>query len=258
MSADIRIAPIYSAAMAQTIEVVVTLPNPCWTDRNKRYPVIYFLDGYTGNGLRLFDRNDPECFLADVEQQCTEYGIIMVAAGCVDKWYLDSPVDAASRWQTFLVKELIPHVDRVFPTLHRKESRAITGLSMGGHGAFYTALRNPELFTAVGSTSGVLNIAAVQVEESYLVGTLGPRGGCDRNIYSAFSYLDGIEKGGLDVYFDCGTEDLLLPINQDMHERLQKAGIPHVYREFPGGHTHDYWCRRFPEHVNHFNCLLRR
>lgn len=257
MSADIRLVPIYSASMARTVEIAVMLPDSCRDNLNKRYPIIYFLDGHAGNGIRLFDRNDHECFLADVERRCTEYGLIMVAVGCVDKWYLDSPVDASVRWQTFLAQELIPYVDSVFPTLARKESRAITGLSMGGHGAFYTALRNPDLFIAVGSTSGVLDIAAKQVDD-YLVGVLGPRGARDRTVYSVVSHLEGIANSGLDIYFDCGIEDFLLPVNRDMHDRLQNAGIPHTYREFSGGHTHDYWCRHFPEHVDHFNCLLCR
>lgn len=255
MSADIRVMSIHSAAMDGTFEVAVMLPGSFENDPLRRYPVIYFLDGHTGNGLRLFDRNDRDCFLSDVERQCDAWGIIMVAAGCVDKWYLDSPIDSAVRWQTFLVDELIPCVDRVFPTLARKESRAITGLSMGGHGAFYTAFRNPDLFAAVGSTSGALDLAAPEIE-GHLDAVLGPKGTFDRSLCSAVSHLDGIVKGGLKVRFDCGTEDFLLQINRNLHEQLQKAGLDHVYQEFPGGHAHDYWCRRFPEHVAWFNRLF--
>jgi len=257
MSADIKVIPVLSAAMGRTIEVAVMLPESSGSDPARRYPVIYFLDGHGGNGLRLFDRNDRDCFLSGVQERCDAYGIIMVAVGCVDKWYLDSPIDPDVRWQTFLANELIPTVDRLFQTSARKENRAITGLSMGGHGAFYTALRNPDLFMAVGSTSGALDLTSNELE-SYLDCVLGPKTVLDRKIYSAGSFLEEAVSGGLEIRFDCGTEDFLLSVNRNLHEQLQKMGIDHVYLEFPGGHTHDYWCRRFPEHVDWFNRLFLR
>jgi len=257
MSADIKVIPVHSVAMGRTIEISVMLPGSSGSDPGRRYPVIYFLDGHAGNGLRLFDRNDRDCFLSGVEERCDACGIIMVAVGCVDKWYLDSPIDPTVRWQTFLINELIPFVDRVFPTSARRENRAITGLSMGGHGAFYTALRNPDLFTAVGSTSGALDLASNELE-NYLDCVLDPKTALDRRTYSAVSFLEGAASGGLKIRFDCGTEDFLLPINRNLHAQLGKMGIDHDYLEFPGGHTHDYWGRRFPEHVDWFNRLFSR
>ena len=72
----------------------------------------------------------------------------MVSLGAVNTWYFDSPINPASRWQTFLTTELIPYVDSHYRTVAKREGRAITGLSMGGHGAFYTAFRHPDLSPA--------------------------------------------------------------------------------------------------------------
>ena len=41
--------------------------------------------------------------------------------------------------------------------------------------------------------------------------------------------------------FDCGTEDHLIAANRGLHESLDAHKIAHTYREFPGGHTWDYW-----------------
>ena len=40
---------------------------------------------------------------------------------------------------------------------------------------------------------------------------------------------------------DCGREDPLLAGNRALHATLVEAGIEHVYEEFEGGHTWDYW-----------------
>jgi S-formylglutathione hydrolase FrmB len=41
--------------------------------------------------------------------------------------------------------------------------------------------------------------------------------------------------------FDCGRDDALLEANRALHARLTEAGIAHVYEEFPGAHTWEYW-----------------
>jgi len=47
------------------------------------------------------------------------------------------------------------------------------------------------------------------------------------------------------LLLDCGTDDVLLDDNRLFHRELERAGVPHEYREFPGAHTWDYW----DEHV---------
>jgi len=41
--------------------------------------------------------------------------------------------------------------------------------------------------------------------------------------------------------FDCGVDDPLIEVNRSLHRELEAAGIPHEYKEFPGGHSWDYW-----------------
>ena len=40
---------------------------------------------------------------------------------------------------------------------------------------------------------------------------------------------------------DCGTEDVLIGVNRDLHQRLLEFKIPHTYIERPGAHTWLYW-----------------
>ena len=61
-------------------------------------------------------------------------------------------------YDTYISGEVVHFIDSAYNTLAQKKSRAISGLSMGGHGALYLALRHPEVFGAAGSMSGVLNL----------------------------------------------------------------------------------------------------
>jgi S-formylglutathione hydrolase FrmB len=44
-----------------------------------------------------------------------------------------------------------------------------------------------------------------------------------------------------ELLIDCGSEDFLIQDNRAFAKELTAAGVPHVYREFPGAHTWDYW-----------------
>ena len=49
------------------------------------------------------------------------------------------------------------------------------------------------------------------------------------------------------LHIDCGTEDFLLAGNRKLHAFLEKKGVPHVYREYPGSHNWGYWQDRLQE-----------
>ena len=75
-----------------------------------------------------------------------DYDIIIVCPdGNKTRWYFDSPVDSSSQYETYISKELISEVDKKYNTNASKNGRAITGLSMGGHGALYIAFKHQDI-----------------------------------------------------------------------------------------------------------------
>jgi len=62
------------------------------------------------------------------------------------------------RFATDVVGELIPYVDRHFPTGSGRQWRALVGTSLGGYGSYEIGLLHPDLFSSLGSVSGILNI----------------------------------------------------------------------------------------------------
>lgn len=136
----------------------VYLP-PGYQESNTRYPVIYFLHGFGGNhvipgGSELLDyaiasgRTRP--FILVVSDQRTTYG---------GSFYSNSGV--FGNWEDFTAFDLVAYMDANYRTIPKKESRGITGHSMGGYGALKIAMHHPEIFSTVYAISpGALAIVA--------------------------------------------------------------------------------------------------
>ena len=110
------------------------------------------LHGYGGNARSWVGLKPELPKIAD------EKGIIFVCPDGKNSWYWDSPKNQAYRYETSVASELVKHTDKNYATIPEKKGRAITGLSMGGHGALWLAIRHKEIFGAGGSTSGGVDI----------------------------------------------------------------------------------------------------
>ena len=67
-------------------------------------------------------------------------------------WYRNSPV--FGDFETYIVKELVQHIDDTYRTISHRESRGIVGYSMGGEGAIHLGFSYPEVFGVVASLNG--------------------------------------------------------------------------------------------------------
>jgi len=60
--------------------------------------------------------------------------------------------------EDYIIKDIVPYIDATYRTLPSSDSRAIGGLCMGGYVAMYLTMRHPDVFGAVVSLNGNLNI----------------------------------------------------------------------------------------------------
>lgn len=232
-----QVVAIPSAAMQQSFDATVVLPDDYTRgDRTQRYPVIYVLHG-SGGDHTDWTSNSRIGRLAD------RYHVILVMPdGGHESWYIDSPFDPHSRYETFIGSEVVSYVDAHFRTIATRQARAITGLSMGGFGALRIALDRRDTFGAAGSISGAVDPRACEDEP-----------GIDRVFgnpaqHAAFWNSNAIvesardfERAHIDLTIDCGVSDSFVKSNRTLHERLIELGVPHDYAERPGGHTWAYW-----------------
>ena len=141
---------IWSQSMQKPIKNVVILPTEYNPNTPQDWPVVYLLHGFRGRYDTWINKTQP-----DLPAAASRMGEIIVCPdGGFSSWYWDSPIDSTMRYETYITQELIAAIDSLYQTRPSREGRAITGYSMGGHGALYLALRHTNIFGACGSMSG--------------------------------------------------------------------------------------------------------
>jgi len=120
--------------------------------RVHRYPVVYLLHGMPGSPSEYVDgtRLAPFADAAISSGHLRPFVAVMPAAG-VDPKYNG---EWAGPWERELVDEVVPFVDARLATDSTPQGRVLAGLSAGGFGAVYIALRHPDVFGTVESWSG--------------------------------------------------------------------------------------------------------
>jgi len=217
----------------------------------KRYPVIYLLHGLGGSA------NDWVSARARLAEHAASYPFIVIIPEGRDSWYTDGAVPN-EKFETYLIEELIPDVERRFRAIASREGRGVAGLSMGGYGALKFGLKHPETFAFAASMSGALRAASWLPDES-LPKFVKPSiervyGGADtpvrrdNDIFRLARELKPERVASLPYfYLDCGTEDFLISNSRDFSALLIEKKIPHEYRELPGTHSWPYWDRQVQE-----------
>ena len=239
-----RIA-VRSEAMKKEIPVVVIVPDAAKS--GVRMPVLYLLHGYSG---------DQETWLnvkPSLPQMADRDSVIVVCPDGENSWYWDSPLDPCSQFETFVAQELVDWIDARYPTLPVREKRAITGLSMGGHGALWAALHHKDRFGAAGSTSGGVDIRPFP-DSWEMKRQLGeekefPERWRDHTV---IEQVDSLKNGDLALIFDCGYEDFFYEVNLNLHEKLLDLGIGHDFQVRPGAHNAAYWAISLPSQMLFF------
>ena len=237
-SAQVDTVEIVSPSMHKTTRCVVILPSG-YTHSGPRYPVLYLLHGWSGNYSGWLTEAPQLKAHADRLQM-----MIVCPDGGYDSWYLDSPVDTTVRYETHIYKEVVAYVDYYYHTRAEPAGRAISGLSMGGHGAIRMAARHPEVYGAAGSMCGGLDLRPFKKNDWDLQGVLGPptkKFWKNWENASAINSIPLFRQHPIPLIIDCGTGDFFLKVNRAMHHCLLEAKIPHEYTERPGEHNREYW-----------------
>lgn len=243
---------VYSAKMHRDIKNVVIVPEN-YSERNK-YPVVYLLHGYSDNYAKWVKT------VPSIKTLATQHQFIIVCPdGGYSSWYMDSPVDSAFQYETYISKELLQYIDSRYSTIPNRMNRAITGLSMGGHGALYIAIRNKNLFANAGSMSGGvdLRISTKKYDIAKRIGDI-ENAKTEWDNRSVVNMVQSLKNKELNLIIDCGVGDFFYQINAALHRRLMSLNIDHDYIERPGMHNWTYWENSIQYQLLYFdNCFDR-
>jgi putative tributyrin esterase len=246
-TASLETIQFQSRLINTTLPYNVILPRDYNTARTSRYPVLYLLHGLTGHYNDWITRTN----IADYAAQ---YRLIVVMPEGNNSWYVDSATVPTDKYESYILQELIPDVQRRYRTIEARYGRAIAGLSMGGYGAFKFGLKYPDRFAFAGSVSGAFAVTNYTEKETgkgaaweTFLKLFGPVGSETRQKNDLFELVQLITPGQVTslpyFYFDCGTEDapVIFNSNHELDERMLQKKVPHEYRELPGNHSWGYW-----------------
>ena len=227
---------IFSNAMNKDFKCVVIKPDTYKNQKNK-FPVVYLLHGYGGWYSNWIIR------VPELKNYADDYQMIIVCPeGGYSSWYLDSPIDSTMRYETYVAEEVPEYIDKHYNTIKDRKARAITGLSMGGHGGIFIGFRHAGYFGACGSMSGLMDLK-LTTQRYDLMKRLGDtiQYADSWRKYSIIYLAKDYPKDSIAIIIDCGIEDPFLEANRRLHQNMLTLKIPHDYIERPGKHDWAYW-----------------
>ena len=228
--------------------ILVCIISPEQVRTEDKVPTIYLLNGYGG------DESTWLKIVPNLSSLVDKYNIRVVAPDGRDSWYWDSPKQKSSLYESFFVHELYPYIAENYSVLGGREHTAIMGFSMGGHGAFWLAMHHPNLFGAIGSISGGLDLRNFKVNWN-LRDHLGVYAS-NSELWAAYTVtplVDKLSESTYKIKFDCGESDFFFPVNQEFHKLLTKKGIEHEFSSRSGSHTNVYARESFESYLRFFS-----
>ncbi|MEG1642592.1 MAG: alpha/beta hydrolase-fold protein [Bacteroidales bacterium] len=244
---------IRSNSMSKDIYADVILPKQYVKQPTTNFPVLYLLHGAS-------DKYDVwRRYIPSIEDLATHYNMIIVSPDAEYSWYLDAPKSPASKYETYISSEIVNYMDANYRTIANRNGRAITGISMGGHGASYIALRHKDTYGTFGAMSGGLDYAESSLSGYWngwnLITLLGNWSYESWYPYTALAQLDKpIKDGDYKIILHCGTNDFFINGNRKFVNKLKSKGITYSYTETPGqGHEWRYWVSIIEDQLKFFN-----
>jgi S-formylglutathione hydrolase FrmB len=213
---------------------------PMYWEGDGPFPVYYLLHGLSDDYSIWHRRTCIEFYAGG-------YPLIIVMPDAARSFYCD--MVEGPPYERHIIEEVIPMVDRYFPTIAERRGRVIGGLSMGGYGALKLALKHPDLFCSVNGQSGCYRVVKDLIDHGEWPGypqltpelrrIFGQNPSLDNDPFTLAQQVAPAQRPA--IRLDCGTEDPLIQQSRDFHAHLEQLGVDHEYQEYPGTHDWFYW-----------------
>ena len=217
----------YASKTVGTTRKALVYTTPGFSKSNK-YPVLYLLHGIGGDEKEWLKGGSPQIILDNLfaEGKIKPMIVVMPNGRAIKDDRATGNIMAPDKVQGFatferdLLDDLIPFIEKTYPTLTDRENRAIAGLSMGGGQSLNFGLGNLDKFAWVGGFSSAPNTKMPEV--------LVPN-------------PEETKKKLNLLWISCGDKDNLITYGKRLHDCLLENNVPHVYYLEPGGHDFKVW-----------------
>lgn len=167
LAGDVRVDFVHSEALtgnplgdSATRPIAVYIPTGYDSQGSRRYPVLYVLHGYTGDVAALISSRPWETnvlqwadrLIADRRMPPALLALVDGFTRLGGSQYVNSVHNG--RYATYVVNDVVRHVDRAYRTIPGEGGRGVLGKSSGGFGAMHLVLEHAGTFGAFASHSG--------------------------------------------------------------------------------------------------------
>ncbi|MDR0581455.1 MAG: esterase family protein [Prevotellaceae bacterium] len=204
--------PLASSYMSQTMKFNLILPGSYNLEADKSYPVLYLLHGMGDDQTSWETKGSASAWVQQAIKNNVVPELIVVMPDAQVSFY-------TGNYEQYFQQELIPYIESRYRTVNARNSRFIAGLSMGGYGTLYHALKYPEKFALAFSMSPV---------------------DLNGDITRLISQHSGTGLPALTI--DAGTGDFVVNDHpEQIHLALEAKNIPHEWIYRSGGHDWTFW-----------------
>jgi len=136
-------------------DVSVYLPPSYGKDKKRRYPVVYFLHGFTDSDDKWYGFTKHWINLPEVVNKAfadPNVGeMILVTPNAYTRYggSMYSNSVTTGDWEDYVANELVAYIDAHYRPIAQAASRGLAGHSMGGYGSLRIGQKHPEVFSSV-------------------------------------------------------------------------------------------------------------
>jgi enterochelin esterase family protein len=212
---------------------------------SQKYPVFYLLHGAGGDEDAWTNMGRAAQIMDNlIAQGKAKPMIVVMTNGNANQTgapndVTDAPIQGdamaayqklAGKFESHLVKDLVPFIEKNYYVLTGKENRAIAGLSMGGMHTQTITNDNPGMFNYIGVFSmGIMNFGQQNQDAAKL----------DQERETK---IEALKNSGYKLYWiGCGKDDFVYQSVITLRNTLDKHSFKYTYRESTGGHTWANW-----------------
>lgn len=128
-------------------DVIVFLPPSYAKDKQRRYPVVYALHGYSiGAEQWTHEIHVPQTIEGAFAQGAREMIVVIPDCKTVHNGCMYSSSITTGDFERFIWHDLVAYIDAHYRTIPQRAARGLVGHSMGGYGATRIGMKHPDVF----------------------------------------------------------------------------------------------------------------
>lgn len=247
---------IFSKALNKKMEISLFIPSEC---ENIKLPVLYFLHGRTGNH-KLIEQLDIENIVNKLVAEKKIKPFIIVCPDMDNSRGINSSNEYKEvqgkygtvhlgLYEDYLIKEIIPYIDKNYKTICNRENRYIGGISSGGYIALHNGLRHQDLFSKIGGHMPAIDLSYADEDECYFENEEM------WNKYDPITIAGNSNINNLKIYLDDGNNDegKFYLACEKLYDILKEKNIDVKFNLFEGYHNAEYILSNLERYLKFYN-----